>query len=432
MHANDFEPYVFAMNEEDRILLNAVKDFAAGKIKSICSTVRDECYFPSHVDSALRSAFWTAFDLMRDAGYTGLGLPEEYGGVPCSSKQSAIFTEELCRVDGAIGLSLGATLSLVAHPILIFGSAEQKDKWLKLIAAGRIVGCYAQTEPDAGSDVKNIATKALRDGGVWRISGRKVFITNGSESDLALVVARTGQHPYGGLSVFIVDMARGRQDGSVYIAGNEIKAGLHLSPTSELVFDGAEAELLGGEEMLGRGWVIAITTLASSRAMVIPAQGVGIARGAYEIIADYAQKRIVFGKAISDFPVNRKSLDKMQAMVKMARLLTWRACFYRDYLSAQNFGVWQCEASVAKRFAAETAEIVPSSAIQLAGGIGYITSFGLARYWKDGKIIRVYEGTDQIQELIIAELLIARMSSQSPEKVLSWSGSQDFEEKIFA
>jgi len=436
-----FEDYVFHLTEEEEIFAKEVHRFAEKSLKPISISVQHENAFLANTDSLLKKAFWQAVKVLRDAGHTALGIPEEYGGIPCPSKMQAISTEEICRVDGAIGLSVGATLALVVYPIVLFGSEKQKQRWLPEFAQGNILGCYCQTESEAGSDVKNIKTNAWQDSnGSWRIRGTKVFITNGSEANLALVIARTSPEPYKGLTAFLVNLSEEKRRGTVSVIRNELKGGLHLSPTTELSFDGAQGEVLGGIESLGRGWDIAMTTLVCSRATAIGAQGVGIARGAYELVSEYTKNRAVFGKKIADFPINAEQLAIMRTMVEMGRLLTFRSCFYKDALGPEKYKLWQQEASVAKRFAGDIAELVPSLAIQLAGGIGYMAEFGLVKRWQDGKVVSIYEGTNQIQELIIAESLGRRTAAHVPKNSLvrllwargfSWTASLDNEELLF-
>lgn len=435
------EQYMFELDEEERLFIKETGAFVEKFIKPISDSVRHENSFPANVDSPLRRAFWQAVKVLRDAGYTNLGIPEKYGGFECSSKLQSIFTEEICRIDGAIGLSVGATLSLVAHPVSIFGAEEQKKTWLQKLGSGAILGCYCQTENEAGSDVKNIKTRAWQDSSYqWRISGNKIFVTNGSEASLALVIARSSPELYAGLSAFLVDLEEEKKHGRAVIVRNETKGGLYLSPTTEILFDGAKAEILGGPESLGRGWNIAMTTLVSSRATAIAGQGVGIARGAFETIGDYANSREVFSKKISNFPVNAEMLARIKTMIEMARLLTYRACFMKDTLRPENYKLWQAEASIAKRFAGKIAELVPSLAVQLAGGIGYVSDFGLVKYWHDGKVVSIYEGTDQIQELIVAEAMGRRTKPFVPQnKILRliwalgrpWTVSLAEEEALF-
>lgn len=407
-----FEEYIFGHQESEVLLQKEARIFVQKELKPISDSVQGEITFLANQDSPLRRAFWQAVKKMQKAGYTALGLPEEYGGIPCSSKEQAIFTQEVCSIDGAIGLSVGASLSLVAFPILLFGTTEQKQKWLPKIAAGEVLGCYAQTEEKAGSDVKNIKTKAWQDkNGQWRINGNKIFITNGSEAGVAIVIARVNPEPHKGLAAFLVDLEQQKKEGLVQILRNENKAGLHLSPTTALSFEGAAAELLGDLAMLDSGWHIAMTTLTSSRATVIPAQGIGIAQGAEDIILPYTKSRLVFELPVCEFPANTESLAQIRTMIEMAKLLCFRACFLKDVFGAENYRFWQQEASVAKRFGAEIARQIPSLAIQLAGGIGYMMDFRLAKFWHDGQIVGIYEGTDRVQELIIAESMGKRMKA---------------------
>ena len=363
-----------------------------------------------------RQLFWEAFNFFKNAGYSAYGIPEEYGGFPASSRGSVILTEELCALDASIGLSLGATISLVASPILHWGTEEQKKFWLPKIVAGEVLGCYCQTEPNSGSDVASIQGRAVLRNGVWHITKSSRFITNGTEANLALVLVRTASRQedvHYGLTMFIVDLERAKRERQASTPRNEVKAGLHLSPTSEVIFDDCVADDILGE--LHHGWAVAMSTLVGSRATSIAAQGIGVGRAAWELARDYAIGRMQFGLKLEEIPQQRKRLQKMETAVHMARLLAWRSAMLRDEKGARDSRPWECEASQAKLFSSEMAEWAPSEAMQLMGGVGYIMEAKAAKFWHDGRIVKIYEGTSDIQCTIIMHRLLERFG-----KELTW------------
>jgi len=369
-----------------------------------------------------RDLFWEAFRYFKDAGFTAYGVPDEFGGTAISSRASVMLTDEICQHDGSIGLSLGATASLVANPLDLFGTTRQREKWLPKIAQGQILACYCQSEPEAGSDIASIKTTAVKRGDHWIINGPKHFITNGSEAHLALVIARIGPHPYKGLAVFVVDLEQGKKTGQITILRNEHKAGLHLSPTTAMSFDNCVADSVLGtieedDPKFGTyspgAWSIINATLAGSRASAIPAQGLGVVRGALREAKIAVSQRKQFGSKILGFPAQRTRILRIEAALKMGELLTWRAALLRDKLGKQDSRPWQAEASMAKLWCSELAEWGTSEAMQLAAGIGY-TNPKIYKFWLDGRIVKIYEGTSEVQEMIIAGETLRRAFGGAP------------------
>lgn len=370
-----------------------------------------------------RDLYHEAFQYFQRCGLTGYGIPETYGGWPGTSRGSILAAEETCRHDPSIGLSQGATTSLVATPIMLFGTEEQKQTWLPKIAKGEVIGCYCQTEPDAGSDVASLKAEAVFRDGRWRISGEKAFITNGSEAHLGLVVARIGPDRYRGLAVFIVDLERAKLTGELTILRNEKKPGLHLSPTTAMRFDdccadgplGAIRELPDGTRT-GEGWKVLNATLVGSRATVIAAQGRAVALGAFDVARSYADMRTQFFLRITDMPQQRARILRVEAALEMGRLLSWQAALLRDTLGREDSRPWQLEASLAKLWNGELAEWGPSEMLQLCGGVGY-TDARIFKFWQDGRIVKIYEGTSDVQCLIIAREMLLSCLSRDPATV---------------
>ncbi len=365
----------------------------------------------SHFDKQWADKAWNFFC---ESGFTGFGIPEKlYGGLGGSSRGMVIFNEELSSIDAALGLSLGATVSLVAFPIREWATDEQKLRWLPLFASGQHRGCYIQTEPGIGSNVAGILGKARKENGVWRITKDCCFITNGDEADTGIVLARTDSKPgdrHYGLTMFIVDLNRARKEGTYIFGRNEDKSGLHLSSTTAFKLEGCIAEGILGEE--NHGWDVAMSTLVGSRATAIPSQALGVIRGARDRAQKYTEERIQF-IPLDKIPVLRASLRRIDSALHASRLLTWRAALYKDELGVKNWRQWECEASQAKLFSAETAEWATSNAMQVMGGIGYMMKDGVGKFWHDGRIIKIYEGTADIQKLVIMRRVLRRLGEKN-------------------
>lgn len=360
-----------------------------------------------HFDKQWSDKAWKFFC---DSGFTGFGIPEKpYGGLGGSSRGMVIFNEELSAIDAALGLSLGATISLVALPILVWGTDEQKSRWVTLLASGKIKGCYVQTETGAGSNVAGILGTARKENGAWLITKDCCFITNGDEADIGLALCRTDSKPndrHFGLTMFIVDLNRARKDGTYILGRIEEKAGLHLSSTAAFKLERCVAEGVLGEENCG--WDVAMSTLVGSRATAIPSQALGVIRGARDCAQKYMEERIQF-MPLDKIPVLRAMMRRIDAVLHASRLLTWRAAVYKDELGVKNWREWECEASQAKLFSGDAAERATSDAMQVMGGVGYMMKDGVGKYWHDGRIIKIYEGTAEIQKLIIMRRVLKRL-----------------------
>lgn len=328
-------------------------------------------------------------------GFLGMGLPEEYAGSGGDLLSYALMMEELGRGDTSVRGIVSVSLGLVAKSVNAWGSEEQKRRWLPGLATGELLGCFGLTEPGTGSDAASLVTRAERAGDGWSITGTKLFITNGTWADVALVFARTGGPGPRGITAFLVPTdAAGFERRE--ITG---KLGLRGQATAELVLDGVQvpdsARL--GEE--GVGFRIAMSALDKGR-ISVAAGCVGLARGALEASVAYAQQREQFGRAIAGYQLVQEMLAEMAVETDAARLLVWRAADLADR------GLpFSTEASMAKLFASETAVKAANAAIQVFGGYGYVDEFPVGKYLRDARVTTLYEGTSQIQKLLIGRAL---------------------------
>ncbi|MGI5501540.1 acyl-CoA dehydrogenase family protein [Lentzea sp. CA-135723] len=328
-----------------------------------------------------------------EVGFLGLGIDERYGGSGGDNLAYCLVLEEIARGDSAVRGIISVSLGLVAKSIAKHGTEEQKQRWLPGLTNGTQVGCFALTEPGTGSDAGNLTTRAEKTATGYRITGRKVFITNGTWADVALVFARTGGPGPRGISAFLVPTGtRGFQ--ATEIKG---KLGMRGQATAEITLDDVEV----GEDALlsDQGFKLAMGALDKGR-MSVAAGCVGAARGALEAALKYAKEREQFGKPIAGFQLVQELLADMAVETDAARLLTWRVADLAD--RNQPFGT---EASMAKLFASEAAVKVANSAIQVFGGYGYIDEYPVGKYLRDARVTTLYEGTSQIQKLLIGRAL---------------------------
>jgi alkylation response protein AidB-like acyl-CoA dehydrogenase len=332
---------------------------------------------------------------LADVGFLGLTIPEQYGGSGGDHLSYCLMMEELGRGDSAIRGIVSVSLGLVGKTIHTYGTEEQKQRWLTRLCSGESLACFGLTEPDTGSDAGNLATKAVRDGDGWVLSGSKMFITNGTWADLALVFARTGEPGPRGVTAFLVPTA---SDGFTH---REIKGklGLRGQSTGELVLDGVRVgdDAVLGE--LGQGFKIAMAALDKGR-MSVAAGCVGLARAALEASVKYAGERHQFGKPIASFQLVQQMLADMAVGTDAARLLVWRVADLVDRGLPFN-----SEASMAKLYASENAVTAANLAIQVYGGYGYLDEYPVAKILRDARVMTLYEGTSQVQKLLIGRKL---------------------------
>ncbi|OHA13543.1 MAG: hypothetical protein A3G49_00920, partial [Candidatus Sungbacteria bacterium RIFCSPLOWO2_12_FULL_41_11] len=338
--------------------------------------------------------------MVEELGLGGATIPQEYDGAGLTKLDYTIATIELSRGDAGVGLSIGATLSLVADTIINFGTEEQKRKWLPVFVRGG-KGAYGQTEPNAGSDVAAIKTKGIIEGEHIRITGEKIFITNGSIADVIILIMRTSPDRYNGLTMIIVDANEARKAGTLRHDPTPNKLGLHCSPTDNLIFEDC---IVPFENILGApgmGWLQANATLIGSRPM-IAAQAVGLAEAARDCAVATILQREQFGKKIYQFQSVQHIIAKMLTDIEAARLLTYQAAIAVDTTPLFERENIMEITSYAKYFAAKIATDVALQAMILHGGMGYMKESRITAIWEDVPITHIYEGTDPIQLYVIA------------------------------
>jgi butyryl-CoA dehydrogenase len=374
------------LTEEQRLLQASVREFAEEVVRPRAATIDQTGEFP-------RGTFAQAGEL----GLAGVAVATEYGGSGMDTISYAIVIEEISRACANMGVILSVNNSLVCDPIEKFGNEDQKKRFLVPLARGEKLGCFALTEPDAGSDAANQKTRAVLEGDRYRISGQKVFITCGQAADVCLLFAMTNpEKKTRGISAFLVDTGTPGFDRSRH----QVKLGVNASGTVEIFLTDVQvpaADRLGEE---GDGFKIAMSTLDGGR-IGIAAQAVGIAAEAFEAAVRYARARRAFGKPIADFQAIRFFLADMATELDAARLLTRRAAVAKD-TAKQGKGRFSMEAAVAKLYAAEMAQRVTTKALQIHGGYGYTKEYPVERNFRDARITEIYEGTSEIHRLIIA------------------------------
>lgn len=334
-------------------------------------------------------------------GFLGIFIPEEYGGAAMDYRSYSLIVEELSRGCASSGVFVSAHNSLALWPILEFGTPEQKKKYLPRLATGEHVGCYCLSEPNAGSDAGSLTTYAQDCGDYYEISGVKNYITNGKEADIAVVFAKTQKTPdYRGISAFIVET----QDPGFSIIKLEDKLGIRGSSTAQIALDKVKVpkeNLLGPEQ---KGFRVAMATLDGGR-IGIAAQALGIAQAALDHVSDYCQQRIQFGAPLTKLQAIQFGLADMSTKIAASRLLIWHASELKD--AGKSYSQ---EAAQAKLFASEAAMWITTKAIQLAGGSGYIKEYPFERFFRDAKITEIYEGTSEIQRIVIAAQHLKKMA----------------------
>jgi alkylation response protein AidB-like acyl-CoA dehydrogenase len=331
-----------------------------------------------------------------ELGLLGVCIPDVYGGAGADFVSYILVLEELSRADAGVGVTVAVHTSAVTLPILTFGTDEQRSRFVPPLARGEVIGAFALTEPEAGSDAGSLRTAAVPADGGWRISGRKQWITNGSFAGTFLLFARTDPETPGarGVSAFVVD------SGDVEVTREEEKLGLNSSSTVDIV---VEDTVVGRDRLLheeGKGFTVAMATLDGGR-IGIAAQALGIAQAAYDAARHYALERRQFGQRIGEFQAIQWKLADMATEIDAARLLVYRAAWRKQ----QGLPHTE-EGAKAKLFASETARRQTAEAIQIFGGYGYTKEFPVERYYRDAKITEIYEGTSEIQRLVIARSVL--------------------------
>ncbi len=371
--------------EEQIMMRNMVRDFAKTEIEPIIEKM-EKGEFPREI-----------LKKMAALGLMGITIPEKYGGSEMDFTSYVIAIHELSKVSAVVGVILSVHTSVGTNPILYFGNEEQKQKFIPKLAAGEYLGAFCLTEPSAGSDVGSMKSKAVKDGDHYKINGSKVFITNGGEADVYIVFASTdATQGSRGVSAFIVE----KDTPGLIIGKDEHKMGLHGSRTVQLTFEDMKVpvENLLGQE--GEGFKIALANLDVGR-IGIAAQALGIAEAAFEASVGYAKERVQFGKPIAAQQGVGFKLADMATAVEASKLLVYRAADLRTRGLASGK-----EASMAKLFASKTAVETSIEAVQVFGGYGYTEDYPVERYFRDAKVTEIYEGTSEIQRVVIGKHLL--------------------------
>jgi len=373
------------LSHEQEMIRDAMRDFSRECLTPFAAEWDRTGHFPKETLAALAGL-----------GAFGVTVPEEWGGAGLDTVSLALALEEIAAGDGATSTIVAVNNSVVCGPVLAYGTAEQKEKFLRPLASGNWLGCFCLSEPHAGSDAAAITTRAVRDGDEFVLNGVKQFITSGKNADIAIVFAVTDRNAgKKGISAFIVPTSTP----GYRVARIEEKMGQHASDTAQIVFEDCRipAENLLGAE--GDGYRIALSNLEGGR-IGIAAQAVGMARAALEAALQYAKQRVAFGKPIIEHQAVNFRLADMATKIEVARQMVWHAASLRDAKQP-------ClkEASMAKLFASEMAEEVCSDAIQIHGGYGYVADFPVERIYRDVRVTQIYEGASDIQRLVIGRAL---------------------------
>ena len=385
----------FTLSKEHDMVRTLFKDFAEKEVKPLAQEIDEEHRFPRET-----------VDKMAKYGFMGIPVPKEYGGQGCDTLAYAMCVEELSKVCGTTGVIVSAHTSLCIDPILTFGSEEQKQKYVVPLAKGEKLGAFGLTEPGAGTDAQGQQTKAVLDGDEWVLNGSKCFITNGKEADVYVIFAVTGKVEKRGrimkeISAFIVE----KGTPGFTFGTKENKMGICASSTYELIFTDCripKENLLGQQ---GKGFNIAMHTLDGGR-IGIASQALGLAEGALETTINYVKERKQFGKAIGQFQNTQFQLADMATKVEAAKMLVYKAAKKKDEYKKDPKVSYSVEAAMAKLYAAEVAMEVTTKCVQLHGGYGYIKEYDVERMMRDAKITEIYEGTSEVQRMVISATLL--------------------------
>ena len=380
----------FTLSKEHEMARALFREFAENEVKPLAQEVDETEVFPRGTVGK-----------MAKYGFLGIPVPKEYGGQGCDPLTYAMCVEELSKVCGTTGVIVSAHTSLCIDPIMTYGTEEQKQKYVVPLAKGEKLGAFGLTEPGAGTDAQGQQTKAVLDGDEWVLNGSKCFITNGKEADIYIIIAVTGKIEKRGrmqkeISAFIVE--KGTPGFS--FGTKENKMGIRGSSTYELIFTDCripKENLLGQK---GKGFGIAMHTLDGGR-IGIAAQALGIAEGALEVTVNYVKERKQFGRSIAQFQNTQFQLADLATKVEAAQLLVYKAA-----MAKATQKVYSVEAAKAKLYAAEVAMEVTTKCVQLHGGYGYIREYDVERMMRDAKITEIYEGTSEVQRMVISGALL--------------------------
>jgi butyryl-CoA dehydrogenase len=372
----------FSYTKQEELFLQMIREFAEKEVKPLAAEVDEEERFPCET-----------VEKMAKIGLMGIPVPKQYGGAGGTNLMYGMAVEELSRVCATTGVILSAHTSLCVAPIMENGTEEQKQKYLPKLASGEWIGAFGLTEPNAGTDAAGQQTTAVLDGDEWVLNGSKIFITNGSYAHVFIVIAMTDKSlGTKGISAFIVE----KTDPGFSIGKKEKKMGIRGSATTELIFEECRIPKDRQLGQLGKGFGLAMKTLDGGR-IGIASQALGIAQGAMDETVKYTKERKQFGRSIAQFQNTQFQMADLETKVQAARLLVRAAHYKKDH------GIpYSADAAMAKLFAAETAMEVTTKAVQFHGGYGYTREYPVERMMRDAKITEIYEGTSEVQRMVIA------------------------------
>jgi alkylation response protein AidB-like acyl-CoA dehydrogenase len=378
----------FPLTDEHKMIRQAARDFAQNEIAPIAAEFDESGDFPHQT-----------IKKMGEMGLMGIEVPEQYGGAGMDTLAYVLALEEISKADASHGAIMSVNNSLFCYAMLRFANEQQKNTAMKAVASGEAIGAYSLTEPMSGSDAGTMRSRAVRDGDHYVINGRKSWVTSGPVADYVLLFTMTDpEKKHHGITAFIVDTS----ERGFSVGKKEPKLGIRASATSELLFEDYRVPVENrlGEE--GQGFKIAMTVLDAGR-IGIASQALGIAEAAYDASLSYAREREAFGQPIGQFQGVAFQLADMKTRIEASRLLTYNAALAKEKSkkSGQRFTL---EASMAKLFSSETSMFVTHAAVQIHGGMGYSKELPVERYFRDAKITEIYEGTSEIQRLVISRL----------------------------
>ena len=381
----------YTIPENLQMMVDTVRRFVKQDLDPISQQVEDEDRIPESV-----------VQTMRELGLFGLSIPEEYGGLDVGTLGECLVYEEMSKANACFRTRIGTNNGIGSQGIVIDGTEDQKQRYLPKLASGEFIGCFALTEPEAGSDAANIQTTAEFKDGHWVLNGRKHFITNGNIADLATVFAVSDKtkRARGGITAFLVE----KNFPGFFVGTIERKMGMRGSHTCELIFDDCQVpaeNVIGGEANVGQGFKTAMKILDKGR-LTMGASALGSAQRLLELSTDYAKQRVQFGKPIAEFQAIQFMLAEMATNIYAARQMLYHAAWLRD---KRGTAVVK-EASMVKLFCTEMAGRVADMAVQVFGGMGYMKDFPVERFYRDLRLTRIYEGTSEIQRLVIARELL--------------------------
>lgn len=379
---------LFPLTEEHEMIRQAARDFARNEIAPIAAEFDETGEFPSKT-----------IKKMGEMGLMGIEVPEEYGGAGMDTLAYVLALEEICKADASHGTIMSVNNSLFCYGLLHFGSEQQKKKYLQPVASGQVIGAYSLTEPMSGSDAGTMRSRAVLEGDHYVINGRKSWVTSAPVAGYILLFTMTApEKKHKGITAFMIDTSK-----PGFVRGKkEPKLGIRASATSEIVFEDYHAAVEDRVGAEGDGFKIAMTVLDAGR-IGIAAQALGISEAAYEASVAYARERQAFGQPIAEFQGISFKLADMKTRIEASRLLTYSAAMAKERFkkTGQRFTL---EASMAKLFSSETAMFVTHEAIQIHGGMGYSKELPIERYFRDAKITEIYEGTSEIQRMVISRM----------------------------